>query len=84
MPTKCLFKTIRDAVAYAKEQGGWIADCEDGTVIWYDAACWQLTPIIHDTATHGSATIGVWPLFDADHECHQFLTGKSETVLVLA
>ena len=40
MPVKCLFKSVSDAVAYAKGHGGWIADCEDGAVIWYDASHW--------------------------------------------
>lgn len=85
MPTKCLFKTIADAVAYAKHHGGWIARCGGGVVAWYDAAEWTLTPILMDTNQYGDeATIGVWPLFDPDHESHQFLTGKLQTVLVLA
>lgn len=82
MPTKCFFKHVREAVAYAKHEGGWIADCLDGTVIWYDAACWTVTPIINDVADYGGACIGTWPLFDTEHECHKFLTGKVDTVLV--
>ena len=71
----CEFRTIQAAVQYARKWGGWIAECEGGSVLWFDAAVFNMTAILKRIP--GNARIGVWPLFDQDHECHAILKGES-------
>ena len=67
---RAFFDTTAEAVQHARQFGGWIAECTDGTVQWFDATKWTWSPICRAI---GEGTIGVWPLFDPDHECHKIL-----------
>jgi len=76
--TMCRFRSVADAVEYAKSWGGRIAVGEDGAVLWFDAAVFTLTPVIKYVAhNHGGGSVGVWPLFDPDHPCHAVLKGDA-------
>lgn len=71
---RCYFDTVEQAVAHARQHGGWIAVGNDGSVQWFDASRWTYTPIIKLVANHhDGGTIGTWPLFDPSHACHEVL-----------
>ena len=73
-PLMCEFASVNDAVVWARDWGGWIADCEDGKIVWFDAAVYTLTPICKYVANvHGGGKVGTWPLFDPTHPCHSLL-----------
>jgi hypothetical protein len=71
---RAYFDTTSEAVDHARKYGGWIAECEDGTVQWFCATRWTLTPILTEVNKNGGGTVGTWPLFDPEHGCHEFLT----------
>ena len=78
MPHQCQFLTLDDAIAWARQHGGWIANCKDGTVLWFSAENWTLTPICHFIGQrHDGGEVGTWPLWDAKHPCHSLLKGAA-------
>lgn len=70
---RIFFLTLDLAVAHAKDHGGWIAECVDGSFQWFDAAHYTLTPIIAQIHHHGGGKIGTWPHFDPAHEMHTLI-----------
>lgn len=64
MPHACRFHLIQEAVEWARQYGGWIAECADGAILWFDASVWTLTFILIDIKGHGNAEIGPWSRFD--------------------
>ena len=58
--------TLDNAVAYAVRHGGWIAQCDNGAVYWFDAAVYTITPVMEFVAKlcHGPFKVGVRDLFD--------------------
>ena len=65
-PMMCGFPLIEEAVQYAKKYGGWIAKCDDGWILWFDAAQFTQSRVIAFTRGHGTVEIGTWPMFDPD------------------
>ncbi len=73
---RIFFLTLDQAVQHARDHGGWIAECCDGTVQWFDAAHFTLTPITTIVGQHGGGKIGVWPHFDPAHPMHELIESQ--------
>lgn len=72
---RIFFSGLDLAIAQAKQHGGWIAECADGTFQWFDARSFTLTAILLllTQEGRGDAKIGPWPAFDPGHESHTIL-----------
>lgn len=60
----CEFKTLGEAIEHAQSFGGWIARCNDGVILWFDAAHFTRTPILCRIASgHLGGEVGNWKAF---------------------
>jgi hypothetical protein len=61
---KAEFETIEQAVAHARQHGGWIFVGDNGVVMWYNASHYTPFAILKDT--DGSGSLKPWRLFETE------------------